>query len=55
MDLDGHVDLASSPVRGGIRIEGDRLGLSGAPGLGIELEQDWVDRFAGVATLPAGR
>jgi L-alanine-DL-glutamate epimerase-like enolase superfamily enzyme len=55
VDLDGHVDLAFQPARGGIRIEGDQLGVSGAPGLGIELDPDCLERFAGVATLPLGQ
>jgi len=45
VDLDGHVDLASSPVRGGVLVEGDQLTLSGAPGLGVELEPEMLARM----------
>jgi len=39
------VDLASSPVRGGVLVEGDQLTLSGAPGLGVELEPEMLARM----------
>lgn len=38
-DLDGHMDLASDPARGGFHIVDGRMVLSSAPGLGIEF--DW--------------
>jgi len=53
VDLDGHVDLAFNPARGGLQIEGDQLGVSGAPGLGIELDEACLERFAQVETLPS--
>ena len=53
VDLDGHVDLASSPVRGGLQIDGDQLGVTGAPGLGLELNDACVEQFAQMETLGA--
>ncbi len=46
VDLDGHVDLAFNPASGGVRIEGDQLSVSSAPGLGIELDDEHRHRFA---------
>jgi L-Ala-D/L-Glu epimerase len=51
VDLDGHVDLAFQPAAGGVREQGDRLALTGAPGLGLELTPEWRDRFAGAESL----
>ena len=39
LDLDGHLDLASDPARGGFLLEGGMLRLTEAPGLGVELER----------------
>jgi L-alanine-DL-glutamate epimerase-like enolase superfamily enzyme len=49
VDLDGHVDLAFTPVAGGIREEGDRLTVPDTPGLGVELTDEWRDRFNAVS------
>jgi L-Ala-D/L-Glu epimerase len=38
LDLDGHLDLARDPARGGFTIEEGVMRLCGAPGLGVELE-----------------
>jgi L-alanine-DL-glutamate epimerase-like enolase superfamily enzyme len=38
LDLDGHLDLARDPARGGFTIEDGLLRLTAAPGLGVELE-----------------
>ena len=38
LDLDGHLDLARDPARGGFTIDEGLMHLSGAPGLGVELE-----------------
>ena len=38
-DLDGHMDLATDPSRGGFRIEQGMLLLDDKPGLGVEV--DW--------------
>jgi L-alanine-DL-glutamate epimerase-like enolase superfamily enzyme len=40
VDLDGHVGLALDPACGGVRIEGDQLGVSAGPGLGVELDDE---------------
>ena len=45
VDLDGHVDLAFQPVTGGVQVDGDQLVLSAAPGLGLDLTDEWRDRF----------
>lgn len=39
LDLDGHLDLASDPARGGFLLEEGMLRLNQAPGLGVELER----------------
>lgn len=39
LDLDGHLDLARDPARGGFTIEQGVMRLTGAPGLGVELEE----------------
>jgi L-alanine-DL-glutamate epimerase-like enolase superfamily enzyme len=39
LDLDGHLDLASDPARGGFLLEDGLLRLTEAPGLGVELER----------------
>jgi L-alanine-DL-glutamate epimerase-like enolase superfamily enzyme len=38
LDLDGHLDLARDPARGGFTIEDGVMRLTDAPGLGLELE-----------------
>jgi len=38
LDLDGHLDLARDPARGGFTISEGVMRLSSAPGLGVELE-----------------
>ncbi len=38
LDLDGHLDLARDPARGGFTIEEGVMRLTDAPGLGVELE-----------------
>ncbi len=38
LDLDGHLDLARDPARGGFTLEDGLLRLTDAPGLGVELE-----------------
>ncbi len=38
LDLDGHLDLARDPARGGFTIVDGVMRLSGEPGLGVELE-----------------
>ncbi|MBK7644679.1 MAG: dipeptide epimerase [Planctomycetes bacterium] len=38
LDLDGHLDLARDPARGGFTIQEGVLRLTDAPGLGVELE-----------------
>lgn len=38
LDLDGHLDLARDPARGGFTLEDGVLRLTDAPGLGVELE-----------------
>jgi len=38
LDLDGHLDLARDPARGGFTIEDGLMRLTDAPGLGVELE-----------------
>jgi len=50
VDLDGHVDLASNPVQGGARVEGDQLTIDPLPGLGLELNADYQQRFAGLGS-----
>lgn len=37
LDLDGHLDLARDPARGGFTLEDGLLRLTDAPGLGVEL------------------
>ena len=39
LDLDGHLDLARDPARGGFELADGELRLAGGPGLGIELER----------------
>ena len=39
LDLDGHLDLARDPARGGFELVDGRLRLGGGPGLGVELER----------------
>lgn len=38
LDLDGHLDLARDPARGGFTIQDGVMRLTGKPGLGVELE-----------------
>jgi L-Ala-D/L-Glu epimerase len=38
LDLDGHLDLARDPARGGFTIQDGVMRLTDAPGLGVELE-----------------
>jgi L-alanine-DL-glutamate epimerase-like enolase superfamily enzyme len=38
LDLDGHLDLARDPARGGFTIREGVMRLTGEPGLGVELE-----------------
>jgi len=45
VDLDGHVDLASQPVVGGLRVEDACLAVSDAPGLGLELSPEYRERL----------
>jgi L-alanine-DL-glutamate epimerase-like enolase superfamily enzyme len=45
VDLDGHVDLAFSPVTGGVQVDGDQLAVGPAPGLGVEPDGAWQARF----------
>jgi len=51
VDLDGYVDLAFNPATGGVREEGDHLGATGAPGLGLELDGAHRQRFEQLANL----
>ena len=51
VDLDGHVDLAWHPARGGAGAEGDQLTVPAAPGLGLELEDATRDRLEQAAPL----
>jgi L-alanine-DL-glutamate epimerase-like enolase superfamily enzyme len=37
LDLDGHLDLARDPIRGGFVLEDGELSLTANPGLGVEL------------------
>lgn len=46
VDLDGHVDLAFTPAQGGVQVEDGQLILTGAPGLGVQLTEEYQDRFA---------
>lgn len=46
VDLDGHVDLASNPAEGGVRLQGDQLAITEAPGLGLQLTAEFRERFA---------
>jgi L-alanine-DL-glutamate epimerase-like enolase superfamily enzyme len=46
VDLDGCVDLAFQPAVGGIEIKGDQLTVPDRPGLGVELNSEYLDRFA---------
>jgi len=39
LDLDGHLDLARDPARGGFSIEAGVMRLTNEPGLGVELER----------------
>ena len=52
VDLDGHVDLARHPTRGGVREQGDQLTVPAAPGLGLALDPDHLHQFAQTAPLP---
>jgi L-alanine-DL-glutamate epimerase-like enolase superfamily enzyme len=52
VDLDGHLDLAFHPTRGGVQEQGDELTLPadpGATGLGLELEATIRDQFMRVS------
>ena len=40
LDLDGHLDLARDPARGGLVLSEGMLGLTDRPGLGIEMRGD---------------
>jgi L-alanine-DL-glutamate epimerase-like enolase superfamily enzyme len=51
VDLDGHVHLASSPVLGGIEVIGGQITVSGAPGLGLRLQEECQARFDRLASL----
>ena len=51
VDLDGHVDLAWHPTRGGVQAEGDQLTVAAAPGLGLELEDAVRERFEQLTPL----
>ena len=45
VDLDGGVDLAFQPTTDGIGIQGDQLTVSDRPGLGVEVNDEYRDRF----------
>jgi L-alanine-DL-glutamate epimerase-like enolase superfamily enzyme len=45
VDLDGHVDLASQPATGGLRVEDACLAVTDAPGLGLELSPEYRERL----------
>lgn len=51
VDLDGCVDLAFQPTIGGIEINGDQLTVPDRPGLGVELNDQYRDRFANQEAL----
>ena len=51
VDLDGHVDLAFSPVLGGVEVIGGQLTVPDAPGLGVQLNDEYRLRFEGLETL----
>ena len=51
VDLDGHVDLASSPVLGGVEVIDGHLSVTGAPGLGLRLSEACQERFDRLETL----
>jgi L-alanine-DL-glutamate epimerase-like enolase superfamily enzyme len=40
LDLDGHLDLARDPVRGGFVLQDGELSVTDMPGLGVELLAD---------------
>jgi L-alanine-DL-glutamate epimerase-like enolase superfamily enzyme len=49
VDLDGHLDLASHPTRGGVTEQGDQLRVSGGPGFGLSLEPGFAQEFRTLA------
>ncbi len=51
IDLDGCIDLAFQPTIGGIEINGDQLTVPDRPGLGVELNDQYRDRFANQEAL----
>jgi L-alanine-DL-glutamate epimerase-like enolase superfamily enzyme len=53
VDLDGHVDLALSPVTGGIYLTGAQLSVPASPGLGVELDQAFQAQFQAARPLEA--
>jgi L-alanine-DL-glutamate epimerase-like enolase superfamily enzyme len=49
VDLDGHLDLAAHPARGGAREQGDLLTVTGGPGFGLELQLTDGQEFLTIA------
>ncbi len=44
-DLDGHVDMVQRVAAGGLEIEGGRVSVTGAPGLGVRVDERRLDGF----------
>jgi len=45
IDLDGNTSLADEPLTGGIRLEHGVIYMPEAPGLGVELDRDKLEKF----------
>lgn len=46
VDLNGPQFLADDPISGGVSIERSVVGLSGSPGIGVEIDEDKLQEFA---------
>jgi len=44
-DLDGHIDMLQEVARGGLEIRSGRVSVTGAPGLGVQIDERKLEEF----------